>query len=712
MDFSGYRAEGKLGTPADRTSNVKASNPGAEALAREQAKSGAIVLSGIDRLRAEVQTGRIMQANNEYNKELMDLTNELRQNKEQDALNTVEQFDEREQKIRSRIQKKYGSYLYGEAGRRYNDMLTRDYNSRRQSMINYQIGEAEKFNDTVLKNGLMDVANLATSDYMNPENVDGAMNKAAYLVASRYEHYGEEKIKQMTRVAQGNLAGMLVNTAISQNDWTGANDLLQRYGATMDPEKCRKLSQIVSERIQTERDTATLAEMVKQYKDPVSFLAAVEKKFANEHLGGFENYVMPTQGANIDEQVRQLTPEFRSALPQIGGILKYKFGIDAVISSGGRTREHQMEINPSAPNSHHIIRENGGDAVDIVLPDNVTDAQAKQIRAYFENSGAFKEVLFHDVGSGYHLHLGGYKGGLSRKATPTDKKRYMDNAMAEWNRYKHLQNLQTDASYNGMNSELMALRDAGNASWKDYTDCVERIAGGNPELRQKGYTAAKYWWSQVAGGNGNNTSNPWGGKKGGSRKGLDVGEKSRLLDSLMYHDYQTMSDWSQVVMSRNPTSEQYESFMNAYRQKKEGKGIFAYDWSGMESLFKAWYKNLGDDEKIIEWRRAKAYAIRQINKYRAEKGRTPTDEEVQQFLKDSREEIDLGDIVTPRDYWMDKTERFKPTRGRLAMAGIDSAKIVPVENSKQVDIQLDNGISMIVKDAAEVRRLLNPSAAE
>lgn len=648
MDFSSYKAESKLGLPANRTSNVRVSNPGADALAREQAKTGVIALQGIDRLRAEVQTGRVMQANNEYNKEMMDLTNELRQNKEQDALNTVEQFDEREQKIRSRIQKKYGSFLYGEAGRKYNDMLTRDYNTRRQSMINYQIGEAEKFNDTVLKNGLMDVTDLATSDYINPENVDGAMNKAAYLVAQRYEHYGEEKIKQMTRAAQGSMAGMLVNTAISQNDWTGANDLLQRYGAAMDPEKRMKLSQIVSERIQTERDTATLAQMVEQYSDPVSYLAAVEKAWEDGQLGGFESYSMPTQGANIDEQVRQLTPEFRSALPQIGGILKYKFGINAVISSGGRTRAHQMEINPSAPNSYHIIRENGGDAVDIVLPDNVSDAQAKQIKEYFKNSGAFSEVLFHDVGSGYHLHLGGYKGGLSRKSTPTDKKRFMDNAMAEWNRHKHLKNMQIDSSYDGMNRELMGLRDAGNANWKDYTDCVERIAGGDPELRQKGYTAAQYWWRQVAGGNGSGSSNPWGGGYGGSGKGLALGEMQGLEERLRRTNFETKSDWSMYVMSNyHPTPAQYERLMNLYDQKQSGKGEYAYDWAGMEKGFMESNKLKNGPEAEALWREAKSYAIDEMNRTRDEKGREPTYREMQQFLNKSLTTLPLGEIINP-----------------------------------------------------------------
>ena len=123
-----------------------------------------------------------------------------------------------------------------------------------------------------------------------------------------------------------------------------------------------------------------------------------------ENIG---TYNMPTQGANIDEQVKQLKPELQQVLPTIGGILKNKFGVDGVISSGARSKERQMQVNPSAPNSYHVY----GDAVDIVLPDNTTPEQYKQIEDYFKSTGQFAEVDNHDKGSGFHLHLGGYKGG-------------------------------------------------------------------------------------------------------------------------------------------------------------------------------------------------------------------------------------------------------------------------------------------------------------
>ena len=110
----------------------------------------------------------------------------------------------------------------------------------------------------------------------------------------------------------------------------------------------------------------------------------------------------------IREQLDGLTPTFRNALPYIGGILD-EMGLakGAAISSAYRTPEHNAAVG-GAQNSYHTH----GDAVDIVLPEGTTAEQAEAVRQRFESSGAFSEVLFHDAGSGYHLHLGGYNGRL------------------------------------------------------------------------------------------------------------------------------------------------------------------------------------------------------------------------------------------------------------------------------------------------------------
>ena len=129
----------------------------------------------------------------------------------------------------------------------------------------------------------------------------------------------------------------------------------------------------------------------------------------NNNLFGAGTAEIATQGADIDEQVAHLKDGYQSVIPQVAGVLVNDFGIEgAQISSGFRTREHNKEVG-GAENSYHVGDGEHGDALDIVLPDGTSAETAEAIKQRFENSGVFDEVLFHDAGSGYHLHLGGLK---------------------------------------------------------------------------------------------------------------------------------------------------------------------------------------------------------------------------------------------------------------------------------------------------------------
>lgn len=77
------------------------------------------------------------------------------------------------------------------------------------------------------------------------------------------------------------------------------------------------------------------------------------------NIFGTENYDMPRE--QMESSVEGLKPGWSEILPQIGGVLK-SMGFDPVLTSAARTREHQMRINPSAPNSYHVIQD-GGDAI-------------------------------------------------------------------------------------------------------------------------------------------------------------------------------------------------------------------------------------------------------------------------------------------------------------------------------------------------------------
>lgn len=109
--------------------------------------------------------------------------------------------------------------------------------------------------------------------------------------------------------------------------------------------------------------------------------------------------------AGDNPDLTNLSSNMKGVLPLIGGAI-YQLGFkDAQITSGYRTPEHNADVG-GVPNSHHVA----GEALDIYLGDNIEEADAEKAQAYF--SQYFGEVLFHDAGSGRHLHLADYKGGL------------------------------------------------------------------------------------------------------------------------------------------------------------------------------------------------------------------------------------------------------------------------------------------------------------
>lgn len=149
--------------------------------------------------------------------------------------------------------------------------------------------------------------------------------------------------------------------------------------------------------------------------DPNEYGANIESIAGEIQDDGLSRYNMHTYNLSvqpgIESQIEGLTPAFKSALPYIGGILDdMGMAEGSAISSAYRTPEHNREVG-GVEGSYHTK----GDAVDIVLPNGITDEQAQAVRKRFEDTGAFEDVLFHDVGSGYHLHLEGYKGGLGTK---------------------------------------------------------------------------------------------------------------------------------------------------------------------------------------------------------------------------------------------------------------------------------------------------------
>ncbi|MBR2181923.1 MAG: C40 family peptidase [Acidaminococcaceae bacterium] len=596
MDFSSYKAESKLGAPADRTSNVKISNPGAAALANEQAKTGAIFLNGLDRLRAEVQTGRVMQANNEYNKELLDLTNELRQNKEQDALDTVQQFDEREQKIRSRIQKKYGSFLYGEAGRKYDDMLIRDYNSRRQSMINYQIGEAEKFNDTVLKNGLNDVANLATSDYMNPDNVNGAMNKAAYLVAQRYEHYGEEKIKQMTRAAQGNLAAQVIDRAYANGDTGAAETFIEKYGSVMEPNVLTGYAKNVYASRMAMLQETTAKSLFARFGDDEE---AAYRFINSEEFGGTGN-------------VNNALAWYKDAEAQGKSLGKNQctVGLNYALQAGGC-----KPINTWAPTAWEEAKNAGKTFTDQsrlrvgdIVYWNTSDikGEASHVGMYVGNG---KVCQSGDSGirtiplSEYTVV--GFQHPEGRAATPEERKKLFTAYQQEKALRKRFETQARQQVTDAAEAEFFQMYKDGNADPSAYHAKAIEYAGDDPKLFKSIVSLGNSFASisgKVSGNKGNTKSDPL--------------FESSMVKMMTAGGYSNADVLAYIDNPENMVSDADKAkTMKLIEQRNQGKGPFAYNWEGIKDKVMEGYQK---KDKAYVWGNVHSKLIYDIDKYRRE----------------------------------------------------------------------------------------------
>lgn len=124
---------------------------------------------------------------------------------------------------------------------------------------------------------------------------------------------------------------------------------------------------------------------------------------------GIPQVYLPQYSGDLDG----LKPAFKAILPSVGGILsQLGYGDVAEYTSGYRDPARNAAANGS-PTSYHLA----GDAVDVHLG-NLTKEEQETVKANFKPY--FSEILYHDAGSGLHLHLGGYRGGLDDRADDTE----------------------------------------------------------------------------------------------------------------------------------------------------------------------------------------------------------------------------------------------------------------------------------------------------
>lgn len=247
-----YQSRGQIAAPEQHYSkpaNLHYDNSGERALARANADMTAVLVKGYNDWKEQYDSGKVMEANNEYNRLMTEGTTELMQRKQENALNIVDDYDKLHQKALDKVRRKFGAFInYGKPGQAFNIYTERDNNTRRQQMMKYQLAETEAYHDTQFNNQLAECQNLAADGGYSDLSIEAGMNRANGFIDERYAKYGKEMIEQQKRVFQGQIVENALSLAVNMEDYARVEQLCAKYKDVIDPKKYPAFLGMVSKR--------------------------------------------------------------------------------------------------------------------------------------------------------------------------------------------------------------------------------------------------------------------------------------------------------------------------------------------------------------------------------------------------------------------------------------------------------------------------------
>lgn len=693
-NFEAYKSNGQLGAPASQLTRVTYSNSGAQVMAAQDSRAAQGLSNLALAFERQHRTAKIMEADNEYNRLTGDLKQEIYQDREGLAENALQRFEEGERKIRSQLAKKYGRILtYGDEGRRYQDILNKDFNNHRSQVAQFQVNELEKNADTQLRNSLQDALNDAMAGYQDPGMVDGMMNRAAAMVALRYQNYGPERVKEKVRTAMGGMAQGVINRAYANGDNDLAETYIERYGRALDPNVLTNFAKAAHDRRLRTMTRSTAETLVNQFGDNIEGLrkAIYEGTAAGTGFDG-EKAVqwmanMAASGKNWG--VNTCTKGVNAALEAAGGI-------------PGNTWAPTNYANAQSAGTAFTDRSKLRTG-DIVYWDSDKDGEAGHVGVYDAKTGKVYQSGTHGFAAIPLDTYGviGFARPQGRGMTLEEKDELYNACLSRIQQNKALKKVRINSVFDEMNKGIMNLSDTGNADYATYEAMVDRMAGGDPELRQKGYSMAMYWWRRnvkTPGAGGNGT--------GGEKPGLELGVEHGIVQELMYRNFENEAEYAQYLMQFNPNKSEYNRLIQMYQDKEQGKGIFKFDWTGMKEQFETQHK-LKDETANTLWRGAQKYAIDQINQMRAQ-GTEPTYQDVQSFLNAAMTTVNYG-RYEDRGKFFSTNIRVEPTRAELAAANIVATR--RRTEDRQIEILRTDGVYIVTNEEG-LNRMLHPNTAQ
>ena len=273
MNFASYQSRGQLEAPYQhytRPANLQADNSGQKMLARANvdlakvnADTANVIVAGFNNWREQYDQGKVMEANNEYNRLMSEGTAELMQKKQENALNVVEDYDKLHQKSLEKVRKKYGQFInYGKAGQAFNIYTERDNNTRREHMMKYQMAETDAYHETQFNNQLATCIQTAADGGYTDMSIDQGLNRAEGFIEARYGQYGKEMVEQQKRIFKGQIVGNALQLAVNMGDYARMNSLCDKYSKLIDPKTLVTVKGLMMKRNREEKELSFHQQMI------------------------------------------------------------------------------------------------------------------------------------------------------------------------------------------------------------------------------------------------------------------------------------------------------------------------------------------------------------------------------------------------------------------------------------------------------------------
>lgn len=680
MNFAPTQAEDKFAMPNQNYTNplgVSYNNAGEQSLAKVNAHGVNALGVQVEKAQELYDTGKVLEANNEYNRIMSEGTTELMSRKEEKALNVVEDYDKLHTKAIEEVRKKYGQFInYGNAGRAFNIYTERDNNTRRTTMLKYQMAETDAYHETQFKNQIATCNQMILDDGGTDEAIEAGCNRSNSFIEARYSQYGNEMIEYQKRLIKGQMIASALSLAMGKEDYVRMGEISNKYNDYLDPKTRVTVLSALGKRQKQAHDRALANQMFNELGEFATRQQKedwVRRKMGQEGtLQGF--YVMANSlcGQEMDNG-RNGCVEF--AMKCLSPLTTFGAHNSEERNVGNLFRAASAENSGATVMRYNGQTLNAGDIIvyanpedDITNPDNLEHVTVSDGNGgYYGNSSSARDYeddsgnYVRGNGCGVHSddeNIGGYE--IAYIIRPNDMH---TQEMTEYSVQEMTDRL--DASFEKIRGDINQSRSiflkegilaqdklkvAGITDPDQYDaiawqyGCINGVVDDHVLVPLQKYGAILRE-REARGGSGSG---------GGGSTQRDVFMKFTVRQMLEKGGYspQEIREW---ILSQDVPYSNSSELLKMTMDFEESKGEFAIDWNTLKNRVKtAVAADMVDDDFDSKFALSRNYASDIYRDYVRDHGEKPTQEEMYSWLLDG---FFHPPITTEENtFWWDKVD--------------------------------------------------------